>query len=56
MESLPVSRPCSVSESIASAFREVALMRKGKEEKPTLDELFANIEKWVKEDSEKCTR
>ena len=38
-----VSRPCSVSESIANSFREVALMRTGKAEKLTLEELFENI-------------
>lgn len=50
-----VSRPCSVSESIVNSFREVALMRAGKAEKPALEELFKNIREWVKEDSDKCT-
>lgn len=52
MKSVAVPRPCSVAESIVCSFREVSLMRTGKEEKPTLDELFANIQEWVKEDKE----
>lgn len=50
-----VARPCSVAESIVQSFQEVAQMRTGKTEKPTLDELFANIREWVNEDREKCT-
>lgn len=52
MKSVAVARPCFVSESIVRSFQEVALMRTGKTEKPTLDELFANIKEWVKEDNE----
>ena len=45
------SRPTSIEESIINSIKEVNLMRAGKLEKPTLDNLFANIEIWVKEDN-----
>lgn len=45
-------RPSSIRESIIGSMKEVNLMRAGKLEKPTLEKLFADIEIWVKEDSE----
>lgn len=46
-----VSRPCPIAESIIGSMHEVALMRAGKIKKPTLDDLFKNIEMWSKEDN-----
>lgn len=46
------SRPSSIKNSIISSMEEVNLMRAGKLEKPTLEELFAIMEKWVKEESQ----
>ncbi|MCM1190823.1 MAG: hypothetical protein NC123_02445 [Butyrivibrio sp.] len=44
------TRPCSISESIIEACKEVKSMREGRSPKRSLSELFANIEKWSKEE------
>ena len=44
------ARPCTISESIMQSCIEVKKMREGKEPKRSLSELFANIEKWSKEE------
>ena len=44
------TRPCTISESIMQSCIEVKKMREGKEPKRSLSELFANIEKWSKEE------
>ena len=44
------TRPCTISESIMQSCIEVKKMREGKEPKRSLNELFANIEKWSKEE------
>lgn len=43
-------RPCTISESIIQACKEVKGMREGQAPKRSLNELFANIEKWNKEE------
>lgn len=43
------ARPCTISESITESCKEVKSMREGRTPKRSLDELFANIEKWSKE-------
>jgi hypothetical protein len=40
-------RRYSVSKSVVESFKEVKLMRAGKKRKPTLEELFNNIDKWT---------
>lgn len=44
------ARPCTISESIIESCKEVKNMREGKTPKRSLNELFANIEKWSKEE------
>ena len=44
------TRPCTISESIIQSCKEVKAMREGKTPKRSLNELFANIEKWSKEE------
>lgn len=46
------TRPCTISESIMQSCLEVKSMREGKTPKRSLSELFANIEKWSKEETE----
>lgn len=43
-------RPCTISESIIESCKEVKSMREGRTPKRSLNELFANIEKWSKEE------
>lgn len=45
-------RPCTISESIMQSCKEVKSMREGKIPKRSLNDLFANIEKWSKEEDE----
>lgn len=45
-----LERPCTISESIMQSCKEVKNMREGKIPKRSLDDLFANIEKWSKEE------
>lgn len=44
------ARPCTIAESIMQSCKEVKNMREGKASKRSLSELFANIEKWSKEE------
>lgn len=44
-----LERPCTISESIIQSCKEVKNMREGKIPKRSLNDLFANIEKWSKE-------
>ncbi len=44
------ARPCTVSESLIQSCKEVKNMREGRTPKRSLTELFANIEKWSKEE------
>ena len=44
------ARPCTISESIIQSCKEVKSMREGRTPKRFLNELFANIEKWSKEE------
>ncbi|MBO5057005.1 MAG: hypothetical protein J6C64_11715 [Lachnospiraceae bacterium] len=44
------ARPCTISESIIESCKEVKSMREGRTPKRSLSELFANIEKWSKEE------
>ena len=44
------ARPCTISESIIESCKEVKSMREGRIPKRSLSELFANIEKWSKEE------
>lgn len=44
-----LERPCTISESIMQSCKEVKNMREGKIPKRSLNDLFANIEKWSKE-------
>lgn len=46
------TRPCTISESIIESCKEVKSMREGRTPKRSLNELFANIEKWSKEEEE----
>ncbi|MBD5521008.1 MAG: hypothetical protein HDR03_07235 [Lachnospiraceae bacterium] len=46
------ARPCTISESIIQSCKEVKSMREGRTPKRSLNELFANIEKWSKEEEE----
>lgn len=39
-------RYCTVEESIKQSFKEIKLMREGKKQKNTLDDLWKNIAKW----------
>ena len=50
--SADIPRPCTIEESIIEACKEVSLMRAGKIPKRSLDDLFSNIEKWSKEESD----
>lgn len=45
-----LDRPCTISESIIQSCKEVKSMREGKTPKRSLNDLFANIEKWSKEE------
>lgn len=45
-----LDRPCTISESIMQSCKEVKNMREGRIPKRSLNELFANIEKWSKEE------
>lgn len=45
-----LERPCTISESIMQSCKEVKSMREGKTPKRSLNDLFANIEKWSKEE------
>ena len=47
-----LERPCTISESIIQSCKEVKSMREGRTPKRSLNELFANIEKWSKEEEE----
>lgn len=47
-----LERPCTISESIMESCKEVKNMREGKIAKRSLDDLFANIEKWSKEEEQ----
>lgn len=44
------ARSCTVLESITESCKEVKSMREGRTPKRSLSELFANIEKWSKEE------
>lgn len=43
-------RYCTVEESIRESFKEIKLMREGRKEKNTLDDLWKKIEEWKEED------
>lgn len=45
-----LERPCTISESIMQSCKEVKNMREDKTPKRSLNDLFANIEKWSKEE------
>ena len=45
-----LDRPCTISESIIQSCKEVKSMREGRTPKRSLNDLFANIEKWSKEE------
>lgn len=45
-----LERPCTISESIMQSCKEVKNMREGRTPKRSLNDLFANIEKWSKEE------
>ena len=45
-----LERTCTISESIMQSCKEVKNMREGKSPKRSLNDLFANIEKWSKEE------
>lgn len=45
-----LDRPCPISESIMQSCKEVKNMREGRTPKRSLNDLFANIEKWSKEE------
>lgn len=45
-----LERPCTISESIMQSCKEVKNMREGRIPKRSLNELFANIEKWSQEE------
>lgn len=45
-----LDRPCTISESIMQSCKEVKNMREGRTPKRSLNDLFANIEKWSKEE------
>lgn len=45
-----LDRPCTISESIMQSCKEVKNMREGRTPKRSLNDLFANIEKWTKEE------
>ena len=44
------ARPCTISESIIQSCKEVKSMREGRTPKRSLNDFFANIEKWSKEE------
>lgn len=44
------TRPCTISESIIQSCKEIKSMREGKTPKRSLEDLFANIDKWSKEE------
>lgn len=45
-----LDRPCTISESIMQSCKAVKSIREGKTPKRSLNDLFANIEKWNKEE------
>ncbi|MCM1184535.1 MAG: hypothetical protein NC337_14285 [Roseburia sp.] len=45
-----LERPCTISESIMQSCKEVKSMHEGRTPKRSLNDLFANIEKWSKEE------
>ena len=45
-----LERPFTISESIMQSCKEVTNMREGRTPKRSLNDLFANIEKWSKEE------
>ena len=45
-----LDRPCTISESIMQSCKEVKDMREGRTPKRSLNDLFANIEEWNKEE------
>ena len=45
-----LERPCTISESIMQSCKEVKNMCEGKTPKRSLNDLFASIEKWSKEE------
>ena len=47
-----LERPCTISESIMQSCKEVKNMREGRAPKRSLNDLFANIDKWSKEEEE----
>lgn len=47
-----LERPCTISESIMQSCKEVKNMREGRTPKRSLNDLFANIEKWCKEEEQ----
>jgi len=44
------TRPCTITESVIQSCKEVKSMREGSTLKRSLNELYANIEKWEKEE------
>lgn len=44
-------RYCSVEESIRESFKEIKLMREGKKPKRSINELWAKIDEWKKEEN-----
>lgn len=47
-----LERPCTISESIMQSCKEVKNMREGRTPKRSLNDLFANIEKWCEEEGQ----
>lgn len=47
---LKEERYCSVRESIKESFKEIKLMREGKKEKNSLQDLWKSTEEWEDED------
>ena len=47
---MSTKRYCSVKTSLKQSLKEVKLMRDGRIPERSLDDLFANIEKWTNED------
>lgn len=48
----PVIRYCTVRESLEDSLKEVKEIRDGKRSAMTLDDLFSNIDKWSREESD----
>lgn len=44
------TRPCTITESVIQSCKEVKSMREDSTLKRSLNELYANIEKWEKEE------